>query len=147
MTDCCCSNQVPDADRWEALADDLTARLRSADGRDIMTSSIVTTKERTDLSELVDYAEGAIVSRTLAESPSRTVTLFAFDAGQALSEHSAPFNAFVQVLDGEAEITIGGTPNRATVDSVVLMPADVPHAVRAVTRFKMLLVMIRSEPE
>jgi quercetin dioxygenase-like cupin family protein len=145
VNSCGCSNQVPDADRWEALADELVVRLRDADGRDTMPGSIVTTTEQIDLSDLIDYAEGAIVSRTLAESPSRTVTLFAFDAGQALSEHSAPFDAFVQILDGEAEITLDAEPTHATIDSVVTMPTNVPHAVRAITRFKMLLVMIRSQ--
>ncbi len=97
-----------------------------------------------DLSELVSYAEGSIVSRTLAEDKAGTLTLFAFDAGQALSEHSAPFDAFVQILDGEAELTIGGKAVRAGQGQLVLMPADVPHAVKALRRFKMLLTMLRT---
>jgi len=97
-----------------------------------------------DLAGLVEYAEGAIVSRTVAENDAGTVTLFAFDAGQGLSEHSAPFDAFVLVLDGQAELTIGGSPLNAVVGQIVLMPANVPHAVRATERFKMLLVMLRS---
>jgi quercetin dioxygenase-like cupin family protein len=92
---------------------------------------------------LVACADGAIVSRTLVKKPAGTVTLFAFDAGQALSEHTAPFDALVQVLDGEVELAIGGKPVRAHAGELVLMPADVPHALRAVTRMKMLLVMIK----
>jgi quercetin dioxygenase-like cupin family protein len=95
------------------------------------------------LATLVDYAEGSIVSRTLAKSKAGTITLFAFDAGQALSEHSTPFDAFVQLLDGEAELVIGGKPVAVTAGETVVMPADVPHAVHATARFKMLLTMIR----
>ena len=94
-----------------------------------------------ELSDMVSYAEGAIVSRTLADTRTVTLTLFAFDKGQALSEHSTPFNALVHVLDGEAELTIGGKAVTAAAGQVVLMPADVPHAVRATDRFKMLLTM------
>jgi quercetin dioxygenase-like cupin family protein len=97
-----------------------------------------------DLAGLVEYAEGSIVSRTIADSPAGTLTLFAFDAGQSLSEHQAPFDAVVQVLDGSAELTIGGRPVPAKAGQVVVMPANVPHAVRAGKRFKMLLTMIRS---
>jgi len=97
-----------------------------------------------DLTGLVDYAEGSIVSRTLAENEAGTITLFAFDAGQGLSEHSAPFDAIVQVLDGAAELTIGGEPVTATAGQAVLMPADVPHAVKATERFKMLLTLLRA---
>ena len=99
------------------------------------------------LAGAVDYAADSVVSKTVLEDDDRTVTLFAFDEGQALSEHSAPFHAFVHVLDGEAELVIGGQPVRATPEGFVLMPADVPHAVRAVERFKMLLVMLhKGEP-
>jgi quercetin dioxygenase-like cupin family protein len=101
--------------------------------------------EAVDLAALVDYAEGGIVSRTLVDKGVGTVTLFAFDAGQGLSEHSAPFDALVQVLDGQAELTIGGQAVQAAAGQLVLMPANVPHAVRAASRFKMLLVMIRGE--
>ena len=97
-----------------------------------------------ELAGLAEYADGAIVSRTVADNKAGTLTLFAFDAGQGLSEHSAPFDAFVQVLDGEAELVIGGEPVRATSGQLVVMPADVPHAVKAVRRFKMLLVMLRA---
>ena len=94
--------------------------------------------EAVDLAEAVAYAPGSVVSRTIAENEAGTLTLFAFDAGQGLSEHSAPFDALVQVLDGEVELTIGGQAVRATAGQVVVMPANVPHAVEAVARFKML---------
>jgi quercetin dioxygenase-like cupin family protein len=99
--------------------------------------------EAKDLAGLVDYAAGAVVSRTLVKNAAGTVTLFAFDEGQGLSEHTAPFAALVQVLDGSVAITIGGRPVPATAGQVVLMPANVPHALQATTPFKMLLVMIR----
>jgi quercetin dioxygenase-like cupin family protein len=96
------------------------------------------------LPTLVAYQDGAIVSRTLAKSSGGTLTLFAFDEGQALSEHTAPFDAFVQVLDGEAELVVGGKPVAARAGETVLMPGHVPHAVNAKTRFKMLLMMVRA---
>ncbi len=95
------------------------------------------------LNELVDYAPGSVVSRTLVRNAAGTITLFAFDAGQGLSEHSAPFDAVVQVLDGAAILSIGGTPVPAVAGETVLMPANVPHSVLASQRFKMLLTMIR----
>jgi quercetin dioxygenase-like cupin family protein len=96
-----------------------------------------------ELGELVDYGEGAVVSRTLARSEAGTLTVFAFARGQELSEHTAPFDALVQVLEGEAELVIGGEAVAARAGQWVMMPADVPHAVRAVEPFKMLLTMIR----
>lgn len=98
------------------------------------------------LEEQLDYAPGAVVSRTIARNRGGTLTLFAFDAGQELSEHTAPFDAFVQVLDGAVELTIGGEPVHARAGETVLMPAGVPHAVRADGRFKMLLSMVRGTP-
>jgi len=95
------------------------------------------------LENVVDYAEGSVVSRTITKKETGTMTLFAFDAGQELSEHSAPFDAMVQVLDGEVELVIGGETVIAKAGETVVMPADIPHAVRAVNRFKMLLTMIR----
>ncbi len=95
------------------------------------------------LAELVDYASGSIVSRTLLKNNAGTITLFSFDKGQELSEHSTPFDAIVQVLDGEAELTIGGNPIRTIAGETILMPAAIPHAVKAVKRFKMLLTMVR----
>ncbi len=97
------------------------------------------------LKDHVDYAEGSIVSRTLVDSKAGTITLFAFDAGQNLSEHTAPYDAVVEVLDGEALLIIGGKEVRASAGEMVIMPAHVPHAVEARQRFKMLLVMIRSK--
>ncbi len=93
---------------------------------------------------LAGYQEGAVVSRTLLKRAGGTVTLFAFDEGQALSEHTAPFDAVAHVLEGDADITIAGTPLRVSAGEMVLMPANQPHAVNARTRFKMLLTMIRS---
>jgi quercetin dioxygenase-like cupin family protein len=97
----------------------------------------------TRLAELLEYGPGAVVSRTLAKSEAGTLTVFAFDQGEELSEHTAPFDAYVQVLGGRAELVIGGESVFAQAGETVLMPADVPHAVKAVQRFKMLLIMIR----
>jgi quercetin dioxygenase-like cupin family protein len=99
--------------------------------------------EAVELSKLVDYAAGSIVSRTLVENEHGTITLFAFDEGQALSAHTAPFDAVVHVLDGRVELTIGGKAIEAGAGQMVLMPANVPHAVKATSRFKMLLTMLR----
>ena len=97
-----------------------------------------------ELAGLVQYAEGAIVSRTIVDRKAVTITVFAFDSGQGLSEHTAPFDAYVFGLDGAAKLTIGGDPVDVGPGDVVLMPADVPHAVQPVERFKMLLVMARA---
>ena len=94
----------------------------------------------------VNYGDDAVVSRTLIDKRTGTITLFAFDKGQGLIEHSAPFDAFVQVVDGEGELTIGGKTVRPKTGEFVIMPAKIPHAVKAVKRFKMLLVMIRNAP-
>ncbi|HET7824832.1 MAG TPA: cupin domain-containing protein [Anaeromyxobacter sp.] len=91
----------------------------------------------------LDYVPGAVVSRTIAKARGGTITLFAFDAGQELSEHTAPFDAFVQVLDGAVELVIGGKAVLASAGETVRMPAGVPHAVRALERFKMLLSLVR----
>ena len=93
---------------------------------------------------LAGYQEGAVVSRILLKRAGGSITLFAFDTGQSLSEHTAPFDAVAHVLEGDAEITIAGTPLRVSAGEMVLMPANQPHAVQARTRFKMLLTMIRS---
>jgi quercetin dioxygenase-like cupin family protein len=93
---------------------------------------------------LLDYQSGAVVSRTVIQKELGTVTLFAFDQGEGLSEHTAPFDALVQVTDGEAEITIGGTAHRVTAGEFIIMPANEPHALKAIARFKMMLVMIKS---
>jgi quercetin dioxygenase-like cupin family protein len=93
---------------------------------------------------LVEYGKGAVVSRTIIEKKTGTVTLFAFDKGQGLSEHTAPFDAMVEILDGEAEITISGKPHSVKAGEFIIMPAGKPHSLRAVKKFKMALVMIRS---
>ena len=96
-----------------------------------------------ELVNLVAYQNGGVVSRTLVKKKGDTVTVFAFDKGQALSEHTAPFDAIVQALDGEVELTIGGKKIPAKAGQTVLMPAGIPHAVHATTKFKMLLIMVR----
>lgn len=97
-----------------------------------------------NLKNLLDYQAGAIVSRTLIDKSTGTVTVFAFDKGQALSEHTVPFDALVNVLDGEVEVTISGKPNRLTEGEMIIMPANQPHALTATQKFKMMLVMIKS---
>jgi len=92
---------------------------------------------------LVEYQSGSVVSRTLVKKPTGTVTVFAFDAGEGLSEHATPFDALVLGLDGEAQITIEGRPYAVHGGELLLLPANRPHAVRATQRFKMMLVMIR----
>lgn len=94
--------------------------------------------------ELVSYQPGAVVSRQLVKHDKGNVTLFAFDARQGLSEHTAPFDALVHVLEGEVEITISGKSLRAGAGDLVLMPANQPHGLTAITPFKMLLTMVRS---
>ena len=96
------------------------------------------------LSDMVAYQSGSVVSRTLVDKATGTVTLFAFAEGQGLSEHTAPFDAMVSVLDGDAEITISGKAFHLKQGDAIIMPANEPHALRAVNRFKMMLVMIRS---
>ncbi|MFQ6083566.1 MAG: cupin domain-containing protein [Candidatus Aminicenantia bacterium] len=96
------------------------------------------------LIDLLDYQEGSVVSRTIINKKTGTVTLFAFDEGQGLSEHTAPFDALVYLFDGEAEIVISGKTLRVKEGEMVIMPANEPHALRAVKKFKMALVMIRS---
>jgi quercetin dioxygenase-like cupin family protein len=94
--------------------------------------------------ELVGYQKDAVVSRTLINQKTGTVTLFAFDAGQELSEHTAPYDALVQVLDGETEISIAGRPYHLAAGDAIILPANDPHAVKALSKFKMMLTMIRS---
>lgn len=95
------------------------------------------------LTDLAAYNEGSVVSRQITKAEAGNVTLFAFDQDQELSEHTAPFDALVHVLDGEAEIRISGKPFHLKSGDAIIMPANEPHAVRALTRFKMLLTMIR----
>jgi quercetin dioxygenase-like cupin family protein len=96
------------------------------------------------LDELVNYQANSVVSRTLIDKKAGTITLFAFGQGQGLSEHTAPFDALVYLVDGEAEVTISGKAYRLTEGEMITMPANEPHALRAITQFKMLLVMIKS---
>lgn len=96
------------------------------------------------LVDMINYQQGAVVSKTIIEKNTGTVTLFAFDSGQGLSEHTAPFDALVQVLDGEVEIRISGKPFHLKQGEIIIMPANEPHALKAVSNFKMLLTMIRS---
>ncbi|HCJ78581.1 MAG TPA: cupin domain-containing protein [Desulfotomaculum sp.] len=96
------------------------------------------------LIDLVDYQENSIVSRTIIDKETGSVTLFAFDEGQGLSEHTAPYDALVYLLDGEAEIFISGKPLQIKEGEMVIMPANQPHALKAVKKFKMVLTMIRS---
>jgi quercetin dioxygenase-like cupin family protein len=96
------------------------------------------------IAEFVSYQDGAVVSREIVRQPAGSVTLFAFDEGQGLSEHTAPFDALVQVVEGEVEIMISGKPHHVAGGELILMPAHQPHALKAFTRFKMMLTMIRS---
>ena len=95
--------------------------------------------------ELVEYQEGSVVSRTIINKDTGTVTLFAFDAGEGLSEHKAPYDALVYILDGEAEIRISGVAHQLKQGEMIIMPAHAPHALKAIKRFKMMLVMIKSQ--
>ncbi len=97
------------------------------------------------LAEFVDYSDGSVVSKTLLDKKAGTLTLFSFDKGQGLSEHTAPYDATVLVVDGEATLVIGGKPVTAKTGELVIMPAGIPHSVRADQRFKMLLIMIREK--
>ena len=94
------------------------------------------------LADMVEYQDGSVVSKTIIQKKTGTVTLFAFDKGQGLSEHTAPFDALVQVLDGQVKITISGQPVHVSKGEMIVMPANEPHALDAVERFKMLLTMI-----
>jgi len=93
---------------------------------------------------LVNYQDGSVVSREIVKKPAGTVTVFAFDEGQGLSEHTARVDALVQLLEGEAEITIAGKPHRVQSGEMILMPANQPHALKALKRYKMILTLIRS---
>ena len=97
-----------------------------------------------DLVDLIEYSKDSIVSKTILDKSVGTITLFAFDKGQKLSEHTAPYDAVVQVLDGMAQVTIGGTIKQVSAGQIIIMPAHVPHAVAADEKFKMMLIMIRA---
>jgi len=107
-------------------------------------NSYLPVSEVVRLNELIEYQEGSVVSRTLLNKETGTLTLFAFDKGQGLSEHTAPFDALVYLLDGEAEIVISGKSFHLGTGEMVLMPANKPHALKAIKKFKMLLTMIKS---
>jgi len=92
---------------------------------------------------LIEYQTGSVVSKTLIKKSTGTVTLFAFDAGEGLSEHTAPFDALVLLLDGSAEITIGSTPSIVKNGELIIMPANIPHSLRVQERCKMMLIMVR----
>ena len=99
--------------------------------------------KRQELVSLVGYSADSIVSKTILDKPAGTITLFAFDKGQKLSEHTTPYDAVVQVIDGAAQLTIGGEDMKVLADEIIIMPANIPHAVTAEEKFKMLLTMIR----
>lgn len=96
------------------------------------------------LAESIEYSDNAVVSKTIIKKPTGTVTLFSFDKGEELSEHTAPFDALVQIIDGEAEIVTGGKLNRVISGQTILLPSNIPHSLKAVEKFKMILTMIRS---
>lgn len=98
-----------------------------------------------DLAGLAEYQEGAVVSREVIRKKTGTVTMFSFDEGEGLSEHTAPFDAMVYILDGEADIMVSGTTHRVKAGQMIIFPKDATHSLTAVKRFKMLLIMIRSE--
>ncbi len=100
--------------------------------------------QATKLTDLINYQEGSVVSREIISKKTGTVTLFAFDEGQGLSEHTAPFDALVYCLDGDVEVTISGSPIQLKPGEMVIMPANQPHALKALDKFKMLLIMIRT---
>jgi quercetin dioxygenase-like cupin family protein len=97
-------------------------------------------------SDYIHYSDGSIVSKQLIKKDTGTITLFAFDKGQSLSEHTAPFDAFIQIVDGKAECIIGGNPVIVSKGEFIILPANIPHAVNAVEKFKMLIVMVK-EPK
>jgi quercetin dioxygenase-like cupin family protein len=96
------------------------------------------------LKEYIEYSSGSVVSKTLKQNPAGSITLFAFDAGQGLSEHSAPFDAVVQVIEGEGHFIIGGEEHVLKDGELIIMPANVPHAVNARQKFKMMLIMLKA---
>lgn len=108
------------------------------------TETAVLSEQIFNIADLVMYQLGAVVSREILHKDTGTVTVFAFDEGQGLSEHTAPFDALVQVLDGAVEIKIAGAPHALKAGDMIIMPANKPHALQAVTRMKMMLVMVKS---
>jgi len=115
----------------------MESKVRSSGSEDLVAKKV-------KLIDLVDYQKASVVSRTIIDKKTGTVTLFAFDKEQGLSEHTAPYDALVQLLDGEADIVISGKTHHLTEGEIIIMPANQPHALRAVENFKMMLTMIRS---
>ena len=112
--------------------------------QDKQTNEQTTLAHAAELSNMIEYQSGSVVSKTIIDKSTGTVTLFAFAEGQGLSEHTAPFDALVYLVDGEAVISISGKTQKVKAGEMIIMPANDPHALKAVTRFKMLLVMIKS---
>ncbi|MBU1055072.1 MAG: cupin domain-containing protein [Proteobacteria bacterium] len=100
---------------------------------------------KSKINEMIDYQANAVVSKTIIDKKAGTVTIFAFDEDQGLSEHSAPFDAMVQIVEGEVEIKISGEPHRLSEGEMIIMPANKPHALKAISKFKMILTMIKSQ--
>ena len=113
------------------------------ENKDLKDNNVLVGQARA-LSDLIDYQSGSVVSRTVIDKAAGTVTLFAFDEGQGLSEHTAPYDALVYVFEGEAEIMLSGNPTHVKQGEAIIMPGNEPHALKAVTKFKMLLIMVRS---
>jgi quercetin dioxygenase-like cupin family protein len=105
--------------------------------------NLIQTGEKFNVSETVVYSTQSVVSKVVLKKDTGNVTLFAFDKGEGLSEHTAPFDAMVSILDGEAEIRIGGQPHVLKAGEAIIMPANISHALKAIERFKMMLIMIR----
>ncbi|RPI70534.1 MAG: cupin domain-containing protein [Ignavibacteriales bacterium] len=95
----------------------------------------------------IEYSDGSIVSKQIIKKDTGTITLFAFDKGQSLSEHTAPFDAFVEIVDGKAECIIDGKPVAVSKGEFIILPANIPHAVNAIEKFKMLIIMIKNKPQ
>ncbi|MDH4091744.1 MAG: cupin domain-containing protein [Cyclobacteriaceae bacterium] len=107
-------------------------------------SNIIETSKTFVPVESIEYADGSVVSKTILKKPTGNITLFAFDKGEGLAEHSSPYEALVQLLDGNAEITIGGTLHHIQTGQSIILPANIPHALKANEKFKMMLTMIKS---
>ena len=111
--------------------------------RDYQDRYIMNLNESNSIKDLVEYQKESVVSKTLIKQEKGTITIFAFDKGQGLSEHTAPFDALVQVIDGKADVLIDGESNIVQIGEMIIMPANKPHALKAIEKFKMMLVMIR----
>jgi len=111
--------------------------------RDYQDRYIMNLNESNSIKDLVAYQKESVVSKTLIKQEKGTITIFAFDKGQGLSEHTAPFDALVQVIDGKADVLIDGESNIVQIGEMIIMPANKPHALKAIEKFKMMLVMIR----